>query len=210
MPEELTAGMDEVGWGSPAGPIISVVVVTRPSDLTLLPKGVTDSKKLSEKRRDSLFLTLIATVFDKGMGVVEAQEVDEMGPKFALQESYKRALSELHCVPDMLIMDGTEWNNRCQSFAGKQIIEPKADLNHVQVSIASIIAKVWRDKLMEEKAARMRKLGRSDYGWSENKGYLTPTHVDAIMRHGLLMGPTIYEHRRSYCGKFLGKAANNG
>jgi ribonuclease HII len=211
MPEEeLVAGLDEVGWGAGAGPIVSVVVVTRAKDLMFLPKGVTDSKKLSEIRRRSLLLPLLEAAYDKGLGAVEAWEIDKLGPKWALQESYKRALGELHCVPDMLIVDGTEWGNRVNSWAGKQIIEPKADLNHVQVSMASIIAKVMRDQAMVEKAALMRKLGRPDYDWAVNKGYLTKTHTDAIEKHGLLMGPTIYEHRRSYCSKFLGKVANNG
>lgn len=203
---ELVAGLDEVGWGSPAGPIVSVVVVMREADKALLPKGVTDSKKLTEKRREAFYLQLCAAVTDVGLGAVDPWEIDKLSPRFALQESYTRALAELRFKPDLLIVDGNDWTNRVQSWKGEQKIEPKADLNHVQVSVASIIAKVTRDHVMGILDAKMRKLGL-DYNWRGNKGYLTPDHLAAIEKNGLLFGPApeLYQHRRSYCSNLLGK-----
>jgi ribonuclease HII len=203
---QLIGGLDEVGWGSPAGPIVSVVVVMTEKDKLFLPKGVTDSKKLSEKRRDAFYLQLCAAATDVGMGCVEPWEIDSMGPKFALQESYTRALAELRHKPDLLITDGTDWTNKVRSWGGPQKVEPKADLNYVEVSAASIIAKVWRDLLMTLRDAELRKKGL-DYNWRKNKGYLTPDHIQAIEKHGLLFGPEpeFYQHRRSYCANLLGK-----
>jgi ribonuclease HII len=207
MAELLTGGLDEVGWGSLAGPIVSVVAVMTKKDLLLLPKGVTDSKKLSPLRRESFFLQLCAAVTDVGLGAVEPWEIDKMGPKFALQESYNRALAELHHAPDLLIVDGSEWTNRVKGWAGKQEVVPKADFKFKEVSIASIIAKVVRDRVMVERAARLKKLGFPDYNWAENKGYGTPDHFAAIQNHGLLFGPEHdgYQHRKSYCKNLMGK-----
>lgn len=197
---------DEVGWGSGAGPIVSVVAVLRNGDEALLPKGVTDSKRLSALQRETFFPTLCALVADIGIGSVEPWEIDSMGPKFALQETYTRALMELHLKPDLLIVDGTEWTNRVKYWGGKQLVIPKADFIHKEVSIASIVAKVIRDRAMVERAAARRKLGFPDYNWAENKGYLTSDHMAAIQQHGLLFGPDPhYQHRRSYCKNLLGK-----
>ena len=204
----LVAGLDEVGWGSAAGPLVSVVVVMKDADYLLIPKGVTDSKKLTHLRREAFFLQLCAAVTDKGIGVLEPEEIDRMTPKWALQESYKRALDELHVKPDKLIVDGTEWTNMVRCWKGPQIVVPKADLHHKEVSIASIIAKVIRDRAMMELAARFKQKGLPDYGWAKNFGYLTPDHIRAIEKNGLLYGPDpeLYQHRRSYTSNLLGKA----
>ena len=201
----ITGGLDEVGWGAAAGPIVSVVVVMRPGDFQLLPKGVTDSKKLSAIRRDAFFMHLLDAATNVGLGSVEPWEVDELGPKFALQESYRRAIAELTWPPDLLYVDGTDGMNRVRCWGREQKVEPKADRNHVEVSMASIIAKVIRDEVMITRAKKMRAMGLPDYGWEQNKGYLTPDHFAAIKQHGLLFGPNIYQHRRSYCSELLGK-----
>lgn len=202
----LTAGLDEVGWGSAAGPLISVVVVTKPLDLVFMHQGVTDSKKLSAVKRAALFEQLYAAVTDLGLGSVEPEEIDRLSPKWALQECYNRALSELRVKPDLLIVDGTDGMNRVRSYKGEQLVEPKADFKHKQVAAASIIAKVIRDRVMCERAERLRTLGVPDYNWASNFGYFTPDHFAAIERNGLLFGPgALYQHRKSYCKKLLGK-----
>jgi len=184
-----------------------VVAVLSAADLLLLPKGVTDSKKLSPARRESFFEHICAACTDIGIGAVDAWEIDAISPKRALQTSYKRAIEELRVVPELLIVDGTEWNNKVLAWPNKQLIEPKADLKHKQVSVASIIAKVVRDTVMSERAAKFRRLGLPDYNWAKNKGYLTPDHLREIEQHGLLFGPAqeLYHHRRSYCRNLLGK-----
>jgi ribonuclease HII len=209
MQEELVGSIDEVGWGSGAGPIVSVMVIMRTSELESLPTGIDDSKKLSSIKRKSIFYQLCKAVADFGVGISEPREIDEMSPKWALQETYKRALLELKLVPDVLYADGRDEMNRVRSFKGKQFVIPKADSLIIQVSIASIIAKEIRDSIMVERAAILRKAGLPDYNWDSNFGYLTPNHISEIQEHGLLLGPTFYEHRRSYCSKFLGKINPN-
>jgi ribonuclease HII len=205
MSDQLTAGLDEVGWGAGAGPIVSCVAVVCEEDLKKLPKGVTDSKKLSPMKREMLFGELLK-VTAIGIGSCEPEEIDKMGPKFALQETYRRALAELKVVPDLLIVDGTDWTNRVKSWPGEQLVVPKADLHHKCVSVASIVAKVIRDTAMAERAAKLKKVGCPDYNWAVNKGYLTPDHIQAIEKYGLLYGPEpLYQHRRSYTKNLLGK-----
>lgn len=199
----LRAGLDEVGWGALAGDLVSVVVVMREEDLHLLPSGVSDSKRVSARMRESLFTQLCATVYDKGMGVVHPWEIDKLGPKRALQESYKRALEELRCTPDLLIVDGTEEMNKVWCWTGKQLCEPKADFNHKEVSVASMIAKVYRDFGMVQAHHEVVKKYGISYGWDDNKGYGGSKHLDAIQKHGLMFGPDEdrYFHRKSYCKK---------
>jgi ribonuclease HII len=201
----LRAGLDEVGWGSLAGDLVSVVVVVREQDIGLLPKGVNDSKRTSTKTRDALYFQLCDTVFDKGLGVVHPWEIDELGPSRALQESYTRALAELRYTPDVLIVDGSADFNKVQSFKGKQIVEPKADYNHQEVSIASMIGKVFRDRGMVQIAKEVKDKFGLDYGWAENKGYGGAFHTQQILKHGLMIGPDKekYYHRKSYCKKYL-------
>jgi ribonuclease HII len=207
MKEELIAGVDEVGWGSPAGPLVSCVVVMKESDKLLLPKGVTDSKRVSPKKREAFFLQLTQAVTSVGLGVVDAWEIDKLSPKFALQESYTRALNELTIKPDRLIVDGTDWTNLVQSWKGKQVAIPKADLHHIEVSTASIIAKVFRDTVMGEIEARLKRQGLPGYNLGTNMGYLTKDHQLEIDKYGLMFGPEheYYIHRRSYCSNMLGK-----
>ena len=203
----LVAGCDEVGWGCGAGPIVSVIAVLSDKDLALLPEGVTDSKKLTWKRRESMFLQLVAACTDIGLGASAPWEIDKFGPKWALHASYNRALKELHVIPDLLIMDGSEHMNRLKAFTGNQIVVEKGDLKHIQVSVASIIAKVIRDESMIDIAKKRKASGLPDYNWGSNMGYLTADHVAEITKHGLLLGPTSenYFHRRIYCRKLLGR-----
>jgi ribonuclease HII len=177
------------------------------ADYLLIPKGVTDSKKLSSLRREAFFDQLLAAVTDKGIGTIFPEEIDRLSPKWALQESYTRALAELRVKPDKLIVDGTEWTNMVKSWKGPQTVVPKADLHHKEVSIASILAKVIRDRVMDELDAKFRKKGL-EYNWWKNKGYLTPDHIKAIEKNGLLYGPDpeFYQHRRSYTHELLKRA----
>jgi len=195
---ELIGGLDEVGYGAWAGPIISVVAVFSREALLRLPRGVTDSKRLSESARSSLFTPLCRTAVDVGIGHVWPWEIDTIGVSGSLQVSYARALEDLTYQPDTLIVDGT---NRVSAFGGEQIIEPKADLNHQQVSAASIIAKHFRDQIMID-------LGKAHpaYNWAGNKGYGTADHEQAIFSHGLLVDQSNHDryiHRRLYTRKVM-------
>lgn len=200
----IVGGLDEVGYGALAGPFVSVVAVFREKDYTFLPSGVTDSKKTSEAQRGSMYDSLCAAAYDVGIGHAWPYEIDTLGVATALQLSYTRALDEIHPTrrPTLLWVDG---NHLVKSWSGAQFAEPKADLNHIECSAASIIAKVFRDRLMEQESRRLKKLGQPDYAWEKNKGYGSHQHEEAIRQHGLLLNAEggLYIHRKLYCRKFL-------
>lgn len=205
MASPMVGGLDEVGYGSWAGFLLSAVAVFRDEDLLKLPKGVTDSKKVSEKGREGMFQPIVDAALDIGLGHAWPWEIDDLGVYPALQLSYRRALEDLRHPPDLLIVDG---DHRVERWLGRQQVEPKADLNHRQVSAASIVAKVIRDRSMAD-------LSRAHpvYGWERNKGYGSARHEEAIHRLGLVLGtrtPTTYVHRRRYCQKVLLRGAHNG
>lgn len=200
MSSAIYGGIDEVGYGALAGPYISVVAVFRDKDLKFLPPGVTDSKKLTIEKMESLYESIVAATYDVGIGHAWPWEIDRLGAFQALQRSYKRALEDLFVSqPTILYVDG---QHRVDAWKGSQIVEPKADLKYIYVSAASIIAKVWRDRLMNQMSKRYPK-----YGWDKNKGYGSDDHEQAIREHGLVLSsserPDEYVHRKRYCRKFL-------
>lgn len=197
-PDELVAGLDEVGYGSWAGPLISVVAVFKNKDLPKLPTGVTDSKKTTEKTRSSLYLPLCQLAHDVGIGHAWPWEIDSMGVAEALQLSYKRAVLELRCQPSLLIVDG---QNRVKAWPGRQHIEAKADFKYQQVSAASMIAKHFRDTIMADYSKKF-----PQYDFANNKGYGSDSHEQAIFTHGLLVDEKNHDrylHRRLYTRKVL-------
>jgi ribonuclease HII len=197
MPTELVGGLDEVGYGAWAGPIISVVAVFNAAGLRRMPVGVTDSKKLSDTRRSMLYLPIIDAAVDVGIGQAWPWEIDEKGVRWSLQMSYRRALEDLLHKPSLLIVDG---KNYVDSFPRKaQRVEPKADLNHPQVSAASIVAKHFRDSIMISYAKEF-----PGYDWENNKGYGSHTHEEGIRKLGFLTdanNKSRYLHRKHYCRK---------
>jgi len=202
--DTIRGGLDEVGWGALAGPVISVVALLKDSDIPLLPPGVRDSKKTTEAQRGLLYPTLCRLCVDVGVGHAWPWELDQYGPGVALQLSYKRALEDLTvATPEILYVDGS---SEVKAWKGKQVVEPKADNKYKQVSAASIIAKFMRDTMMIDYAKERKRLGLPDYGWEQNKGYGTQDHTDAIKANGLLVdsndstvGHSLYLHRLCYC-----------
>lgn len=192
----LVGGLDEVGYGAWAGPMISVVAVFDDTSISKLPHGVTDSKKTTEKQRSALYIPIINACVDVGVGHVWPMEIDQMGVARALQECYRRAIDELKHPPSTLVVDGS---NKVACWRGKQLVEPKADLNHPPVSAASMIAKHLRDTMMVDYAKKY-----PPYHWERNKGYGTHDHEEAIKMYGLVidMGDkSRYLHRKLYCRK---------
>ena len=205
MKVTIRGGLDEVGWGALAGPVISVVAVYSDEILGIFPTGVKDSKKTTESQRSALYLPLCSLALDIGIGHAWPEEMDRLGPGVALQLSYKRALDDLKIKPQLLIVDGS---NRVKEWDGEQKVEPKADVRYLQVSAASIIAKYFRDTMMKDYAQARKAAGLPDYNWIENKGYGTPDHIEAIKQHGLLWDADdktadhhLYMHRQRYCRK---------
>lgn len=204
----LIAGLDEVAWGSLAGPIISVVALFDKEGVLKLPTGVRDSKKTTEDQRRLLYKPILACAKSVGIGHAWPKEIDSFGPYPALQLSYRRALDELSIVPDILIVDGSReiqsWD-KC-----KQVCVPKGDSLHKEVSAASIIAKYVRDEMMAEYSRERRRRGLPDYNWLDNSGYGTPDHISEIKKNGLVIDPEdvsenqhAYIHRLKYCRKAI-------
>ena len=180
----IIVGMDEVGRGSLAGPLV-VGCVGIASDLSF---PVCDSKLIRKRSDREMKAKLIQTeVVGWGIGEAAASEIDEFGLSNALRLAYQRALSGLQPPPTCIITDGNV--NYLANFNGDVIVEVAADRKHSCVAAASIIAKVYRDKLMEKLATTYR-----DYGFEQNVGYGTVAHKAAIAQFGL--SPI---HRRSFC-----------
>ena len=192
------AGMDEVGRGSPAGPgHVGVVVVAGATPPA--PKGVRDSKLVSPRTRLSLVPAVRAWAVDSAVGWAGASEVDEHGIVGALRLAGHRALAQLRCRPDVVLLDGGhDWltppddppagEGQPAGPAVRVVTRVKADLSCASVAAASILAKVARDSVMTALAHE-----HPDYGWADNKGYGTIDHLEAIAR----LGPTPH-HRVSW------------
>lgn len=175
-------GVDEVGRGCWAGPLLVVAVRARDD----LPAGLADSKTLAKKRREELAELLLA-VCDFGEGWVEPAEIDALGLTGAMKLGVARAFQNLKVAYDEeVIMDGAI--NYCAPAYVRVNCVVRADANHSIVSAASIYAKVRRD-------ARMTELAKThpDYGFDRHVGYGTAAHLGALRKYGLT--PL---HRKSY------------
>lgn len=177
-----TIGIDEVGRGCWAGPLL--VVAARAS--SQLPSGLTDSKLLSAKRRAEI-KDLLLSCCEFGEGWVSATEIDDNGLAQAMRLGVERALAGLRVMPnDEIIMDGLV--NYCpESYLHVKTVA-KADRDHPIVSAASIYAKVRRDDYM-----KMQELQYPGYAFDKHVGYGTKTHSDAIEKLGICQ-----LHRRSF------------
>ena len=187
----LICGIDEVGRGSWAGPLLSVAALFRGHDPGC--PEITDSKKLSPEKRKRLFKMISCSPFlvDFGIGQVDAHEINERGINWANEESFVRAVGNLRQKPSYIIVDG---NNGVRGWHPQQVhYEPKADLKFPVVSAASILAKVIRDDYMTE-----LDLQYPGYDWSSNKGYGTATHRKGLEE----LGATPF-HRTKFISKIV-------
>lgn len=177
----LIAGVDEVGRGPLVGDVVTAAVILDPASPIL---GLTDSKKLSEKKREALFDKIIEHALCFSIGRASPAEIDELNILHATMLAMTRAVDGLRVSPDFVRVDG----NRCPKwqYASEAIV--KGDLLHGEISAASIIAKVTRDRemaILHEKYPQ--------YGFAKHKGYPTKLHVEALQQHG----PTPH-HRFSF------------
>ncbi len=189
----IVAGMDEVGRGALAGPL--VVGVTTLATWSSPPMGLTDSKLLSARRREALCKPLIDWVHEWSLGTASAREVDEHGVRGALKLASRRALSRLRQAPGIVIMDGPlnlldDDPEESSSGADAPSVECVVGGDRVVplISAASVLAKVCRDRAMD-------RLGASfpAYDWAANRGYGTEAHRSALRTHGA----TLF-HRQSW------------
>ncbi len=174
-------GIDEVGVGPLAGPVVAAAVVL-PRDCSL--PGVNDSKLIAPKQRAVLYGRILEKCLAWGVGIVNSRRIDEVNIRNASFEAMKKAYMRLGLVPDYTIIDG--W--RIPGFDIPQEGIIKGDRKSLSIAAASIIAKVTRDAIM----ARMNER-YPGYGFDRNKGYPTPEHFAALDQLGVT--PI---HRRSF------------
>jgi ribonuclease HII len=166
------AGVDEVGRGPLAGPVIAAAVIFPPA--ARIP-GITDSKKLTAKQREALFPLIRERALAIGLGSVEAGEVDRINILQASLKAMKTAVLRLPISPDLLLVDG----NQALDLTISQQCLIRGDARSLTIGAASIVAKVIRDKLMETCHLRF-----PEYNFSGNKGYGTREHLEALRRYG--------------------------
>lgn len=176
------AGVDEAGRGPLAGPVVAAAVI--------LPKGfrhgvLNDSKKLTERRRDSLFAEITTHGEIRwALAIVESDEIDRLNILRATHEAMRRAVAKLNPPPQHVLIDGLP----VKPFPLPQTALVGGDARSFSIAAASIIAKVTRDRLMAEMCAKY-----PGYDFARHKGYGTPQHLAALQKHG-----PCPIHRRSF------------
>lgn len=169
----LIAGVDEVGRGPLAGPVITAAVIL-PVDYDL--PGLTDSKKLSAKRRESLCIAIKEQAIAWALGEANIGEIDQLNILHATMLAMQRAVKALSYKPDHILVDGNrapDFGVSAQAVVGGDGLEPA-------ISAASIVAKVTRDKLMSDYA-----IDYPQYGFERNSGYPTKQHREALLEYGV-------------------------
>lgn len=177
---EQIVGVDEAGCGSWVGPVVAAAVCLDGCDV---PEGLNDSKQLSKKKRQQLYEILIKSEH-VSVGQASVEEIDRLNIVGATKRAMQRAISGLSFQPRVLLIDGI----RLPEHPAPKVGIPKGDSISLSIAAASIIAKVTRDALLEELAKTY-----PHYGWSENAGYGTKAHQEAILAHGITP-----HHRTSY------------
>ena len=170
----IEAGCDEAGRGCIAGPVVAAAVI--------LPRGMDfpdfdDSKKLSEKQREKLRIKVLENAEAYGVGIVSAEEIDEINILNASFLAMHRAIDQLKIKPELLLIDGNRFNKyhdiKHQCIVG-------GDAKYQAIAAASILAKTTRDHIMEELDNQY-----PVYNWKQNKGYPTIEHKNAVAEHGM-------------------------
>ena len=188
------AGVDEVGRGPLAGPVVCAAVVMQLKEIEII-QGVEDSKKLSPKKRELLAKLIRERALAYTVYEVNEKIIDEINILQATRLGMKNALESLKIVPDTVITDGNMTLDI--SFPQRSIVH--GDALSYSIGAASIVAKVFRDALMEEYAKTY-----PAYGFERNKGYGTAEHIRAIKEHGIC--PI---HRRTFVKKFWAGGEKN-
>lgn len=182
-------GVDEVGRGPLAGPVVAGAVIL-PKDCRIL--YINDSKQLSEKKREELYDIIMEQAISCGVGYAAPGRIDEINILQATYEAMREAVSSLSPGPDILLNDAVT----IPRVEIPQVPIIKGDAKSISIGAASIIAKVTRDRLMEEYDKIY-----PEYGFAGNKGYGSSGHIEALKKYG----PTPI-HRRSFIGNFVGEA----
>ena len=167
------AGIDEAGRGPLAGPVVVGIAIMKPDSFI---EGINDSKKISEKKREKLYEQITEEAIDWAVGIVDQNEIDEINILNATKKALHMAISNLKVKPDRILVDALEHIDTC-GVPYTSII--KGDAKVYSISAASIIAKVTRDRMMQEYDEIY-----PEYGFAGHKGYGTAKHIQAIKEHG--------------------------
>ena len=181
----LVCGIDEVGRGPLAGPVVAGAVIL-PRDCQIL--YLNDSKKLSEKKREALFLEIKEKAVAYAVGVIGAEKVDEINILQATYEAMRLAVSKLGTQPQVLLNDAVT----IPGLTMEQVPIIKGDARSVSIAAASVLAKVTRDHMMEEYDTLF-----PQYGFAKHTGYGTAAHISALKEYG-----PCPIHRRSFIKNF--------
>ena len=177
---KLIGGIDEVGRGPLVGPVVAACVIL-PLNYEL--EGLTDSKKLSEKKREKFFDILSKDAISIGVGIIDEKKIDEVNIYEATKLAMTEAFNKMDIKPEHVLIDAMPLS---LSVPTTSII--KGDAKSLTIAAASVIAKVTRDHMMDELHEKY-----PYYNFKKNKGYPTKEHVEAINKYGI-----IKEHRKSY------------
>lgn len=179
-------GIDEVGRGPLAGPVVAGAVIL-PKDCHIL--YINDSKKLSEKKREELYSIIQEQAIAVEIGFSTVERIDEINILQATYEAMRDAVKKLAVQPDILLNDAVT----IPGLTMKQVSIIKGDAKSISIGAASILAKVTRDHLMVEYDSVF-----PEYGFASNKGYGTAAHIEALKKYG-----PCPIHRRSFIGHFV-------
>ena len=185
---KVICGVDEAGRGPLAGPVCAAAVILPPH---LEIPGLTDSKKLTDKKRRELFPVIREQALAYGIGMASEQEIDEINILQATFLAMQRALDQLSVKPDLALIDG----NREKDFGLPVKTVVKGDSLSMNIAAASVLAKVTRDDLMVQMAEKY-----PQYAFDIHKGYGTKAHYAALTEHG----PSPI-HRKTFLKKFYGE-----
>ena len=178
----MIAGVDEAGRGPLVGSVVAAAVILDPNNPI---QGLNDSKKLSEKKREKLFVEIQEKALAWSIAEATHTEIDELNILQATFLAMNRAVNNLRIQPSKVIVDGNQipkgMSISCEAIVG-------GDASHAEISAASILAKVARDRQMKALDEKY-----PVFGFAKHKGYPTKAHFEAITSHGV-----IDEHRRSY------------
>lgn len=177
---ELIAGVDEVGRGPLIGPVVAAAVIL-PKNYKL--DGLTDSKKLTEKKRDMYYEIIKRDAIAIGIGIKDENVIDEVNIYEATKLAMKEAIDKLNVKPEHILIDAMPLE---LDIPTTSII--KGDMKSESIAAASVIAKVTRDSMMYELDKKY-----PEYGFGSHKGYPTKKHVEAIEKYGLIEG-----YRKTY------------
>ena len=179
-------GIDEVGRGPLAGPVVAGAVIL-PKDSKIL--YLNDSKQLTAKKREELYDVIMSEAVSVGLGFNSPERIDEINILQATYEAMREAVSKLSVVPDVLLNDAVT----IPGLPMKQVPIIKGDAKSVSIAAASIVAKVTRDRLMVEYSKEY-----PEYNFASNKGYGSEEHIAALKKYGKT--PI---HRNSFIGNFI-------